>query len=105
MEMYDQIQPTYIGMAVNTTEDLGVVQELFPETVIDQVKRGSSNYSLYLGKYGELVFSKYPPESHNTYLNLTGVSTLPEGISGEIPLTMYHEPKAYSDIFEVMPKI
>jgi hypothetical protein len=103
MEMHDDIRPTYVGMAVNTPEDLVAIQKLFSPLKVDQVQSGSDSHSLFLTNTGQLAFTTGSVDSETAYLNLTGMTELPGGLGNEFPLKMYHEPQAYGEGFEVLP--
>jgi hypothetical protein len=103
LEMYEKIRPEYIAMAPNTATDFEQVQKLFQKTDVQKVKAGSTSHSLLLTDNGELAFVMGSVDKYAAYLNLTGMTQLPEPVAKETPLTMYHEPKAYEESFEVFP--
>ena len=99
--MHDKIKPTLILMAVNTEEDFGAVRKLLGGGV-SMVAGGSDSHSLFLNPEGQAELVKGKLES-STSLNLTSMESMPEEIGKATSLTMYYEPKAYSEIFESMP--
>lgn len=103
-EMAEEIEPTTIGMYVHTENDYDAIRDLFAPFEVERAEAISGHYFLYLTGKGKLVFGPQDPGEPAEFLNLTGMTNLPDEIVGQIPLSMYHEQGAYGAGFEVLPR-